>query len=145
MKVPPSLIRRQKHHFQKLPNGVQLVIGCNGSIWVGTEPLKEDPEIASFGQSDSTVSSENLSRNGNKEREKGPPVPLEMRTLICRVAMCIKALAVLGFAIYPASILNIYNSSTELKIPIQRITAKEFLEQVVELEAKRREQEASMK
>jgi exosome complex component RRP4 len=32
--VPSHLIKRLKHHFHKLPCGVNVILGCNGYVWV---------------------------------------------------------------------------------------------------------------
>lgn len=35
MKVPPALIKRLKHHFHSVPEySAELVLGCNGFVWV---------------------------------------------------------------------------------------------------------------
>ena len=138
MKVPASLIKRQKHHFQELPNGVHLTLGCNGFIWVGSKPSGLDPSL-DFNEKQN----EGSNAMDTEESVQEVTVPLEERKQICRVAVCIKALAKLGFAIYPASILNVYNWSQDLKVEIRDILGSEFLKQVVEAEAKRREGDAN--
>jgi exosome complex component RRP4 len=41
VQVSSPLIKRQKVHFVNLPNGVSIILGRNGFIWVTTTAIQE--------------------------------------------------------------------------------------------------------
>jgi exosome complex RNA-binding protein Rrp4 len=44
--VPPVLIKRLKQHFCSLPaHGVDLVLGCNGWVWVQARATVHTPRV----------------------------------------------------------------------------------------------------
>jgi exosome complex component RRP4 len=43
--VNSSLIKRQKVHFVNLPNGISIILGRNGFIWVTTTENQEESKI----------------------------------------------------------------------------------------------------
>ena len=55
--VPPYLVKRQKQHFHHLEEfGIDLILGCNGFIWVGEHvEAKDDMVEDQVSQSDPQV------------------------------------------------------------------------------------------
>jgi exosome complex component RRP4 len=41
IQVSSPLIKRQKVHFVNLPNGISIILGRNGFIWVTTTAIQE--------------------------------------------------------------------------------------------------------
>ncbi|KAL8232835.1 hypothetical protein R6Q57_002613 [Mikania cordata] len=135
--VSPYLVKRRKQHFHYLEKfGIDLILGCNGFIWVGEhveikdkmiedEPTKTDPE------NKSPIST-------TLEEQEQTYTPLETRQNICRIANAIRVLSTLGFSITIDVILEIVDLCTEKGLDIHQMLGAEFCVLVAEKEAKRR-------
>jgi len=75
--VPPALVLRCKSHFTTLSNGIEVILGLNGYIWVSKRSAKP-AETNDF---------EAMYTNKNED------IPLQTREAIARVCNCIRALA----------------------------------------------------
>lgn len=130
LSVPAYLIKRRKHHFHHLEQyGVDLILGCNGYIWVGehVEPRENDMV---------------------EDQEKRPDVtlrepeelftPLEKRQLICRIANSVRLLSALGFALSVEVILETVDASISSHVAIKDMLGAEFCVQTAEREVQRR-------
>ncbi|KAL8252957.1 hypothetical protein R6Q59_036650 [Mikania micrantha] len=136
--VSPYLVKRRKQHFHYLEKfGIDLILGCNGFIWVGEhveiqdkmiedEPTKTDPE-----NNKSPMST-------TLEEQEQTYTPLETRQNICRIANAIRVLSTLGFSITIDVILEIVDLCTEKGLDIHQMLGAEFCVLVAEKEAKRR-------
>ncbi|XP_071717542.1 exosome complex component RRP4 homolog [Rutidosis leptorrhynchoides] len=134
----PYLVKRRKQHFHHLEQyGVDLILGCNGFIWVGEhveikdkmeedEPGKPDPQIEKF------------KTNLSLEEQEQIYTPFETRQNICRIANAIRVLSILGFSITFDVILEIVDLSTTKGIDIHEMLGAEFCVLVAEKEAERR-------
>jgi len=139
--VPPYLVKRMKQHFHTLPEvGVQVILGCNGYVWVGA-PTASTNSVDSM---QGVEYSEDTDR-ANEQVSANVTVPLEMRERICRVAMAVKALSSLGFLIFPVTIGGAYALSIENGTEVKEMLAGEFFASLKEWEARRRESEANKK
>ena len=160
--VQPSLVKRIRQHFVSLDVGVDLIIGCNGYIWVSTtgtqqkaydpstaaayDPLeaaetadKEAAEAAAKENDEGTESEEepdeeaqNLMKDFAKKHHnpnnplahdayvaKYIPAPREKRLICARVVNSIAVLNKAYIAIYPTTIMDVYEASlaTNLAAP----------------------------
>ncbi|XP_058757846.1 exosome complex component RRP4 homolog [Vicia villosa] len=130
--VTPYLVKRQKQHFHHLEQyGIDLILGCNGFIWVGehveaTEDMIEDQ----VNQSDPQVLS-------LEEQEKNYTA-LETRKYICRVANAVRVLSTLGFVLTLEIIQGVIDLSLSANLDIHDMLGSEFCVLVAEKEAERR-------
>ena len=75
--VSPSLIKRRKTHFHKLPCGASVILGNNGNVWIYPTSLNDDNESSAGG---------GFAQNLNV-------IPKSDREVISRLRNCILALA----------------------------------------------------
>mmetsp|Transcript_31083 Transcript_31083/g.69022 ORF Transcript_31083/g.69022 Transcript_31083/m.69022 type:complete len:304 (+) Transcript_31083:149-1060(+) len=116
--VPANLVKRQKQHFYTMEAiGVDLILGCNGLLWVA--PHFKKPE-------DGTTPIE------------VPQFTLQQIQAATRAANAIRALAKLYLAIYPATIMDAYEIAVESGTPIKDMLETDFLVKVVKSEGVRR-------
>ena len=54
--VSPSLIKRRKTHFHKLPCGASVILGNNGNVWIMPTTQDENDESGGFSQNLNVVS-----------------------------------------------------------------------------------------
>ncbi|XP_022660702.1 exosome complex component RRP4-like [Varroa jacobsoni] len=92
--VSPSLIKRCKTHLHNLANGVHLIIGLNGFIWVTP---------------DTEVDSSKFTQNHEQ-------VAFPLREAICRTRNVILCLAIHNIMLYDTSIVHAYDISREYSI-----------------------------
>ncbi|XP_071639161.1 uncharacterized protein Naam isoform X2 [Temnothorax longispinosus] len=59
LKVPPMLIQRKKTHYHTLENGVTLILGYNGYIWIGASIQNVDKSEGGFTEDLSKIPVEN--------------------------------------------------------------------------------------
>ncbi|TRY74768.1 hypothetical protein TCAL_09194 [Tigriopus californicus] len=110
IKVSPSLIKRRKTHFHKLPCGVSVILGNNGFVWVSpTEHEEEGGGSGGFSQ--------NLSQ-----------VPTTDRTGIARVRNCILALAQNGVMLWDTTLANAYDAC--LKYPLTDLLKSDVMREI---------------
>lgn len=71
MKVPPALIKRLKHHFHPVPEySAELVLGCNGFVWV--HERKAGADSAEGGDDAGAAPMQQDDAGWGKESEKAP-------------------------------------------------------------------------
>ncbi|KAL6505096.1 exosome non-catalytic core subunit rrp4 [Orobanche gracilis] len=94
--IPPYLVKKRKQHFHYLDQyGIDLILGCNGFIWVGEhvdvkDDMADDP-------SDKPEQQQNVKSIIGEERvEEETFTPLDSRQNICRTANAIRVVYV-GF------------------------------------------------
>ncbi len=44
VKISPSLVKRRKTHFHRLPCGVSVILGNNGFVWLSPTVLESEEE-----------------------------------------------------------------------------------------------------
>ncbi|XP_029662754.1 uncharacterized protein LOC115235242 [Formica exsecta] len=59
LKVPPMLIQRKKTHYHNLENGVTLILGYNGYVWIGANIQNVDKSEGGFTEDLSRIPLEN--------------------------------------------------------------------------------------
>ncbi|VVA89823.1 unnamed protein product [Arabis nemorensis] len=134
LKVDPYLIKRRKHHFHYVDTlGIDLILGCNGFIWVGEHVEVRDPMIIVDQKNDETVSS-----STNNTLKDQSHTTLETRQCICRIGNAIRVLSNLGFTMDLEVIMETFNLSNSKNIDIYDMLGSEFHVVVTENEAERR-------
>ncbi|KAK7243149.1 hypothetical protein RIF29_37936 [Crotalaria pallida] len=130
--VPPYLVKRQKQHFHHLEqHGVDLILGCNGFIWVGEHIEAKDEMV------EDQVDQSNKSSGSLEEQEKNYTT-LETRKYLCRAANAVRVLSTLGFNITSEIIVGIADLSLSLNLDIHDMLGSEFHVLVAEKEVERR-------
>ncbi|KAL2485846.1 ribosomal RNA processing 4 [Abeliophyllum distichum] len=135
--IPPYLVKKRKQHFHHLEQyGIDLILGCNGYVWVGEHVEVKDPMLVD--QSNKSEQQIADAENSTSANEVETCTPLETRQNICRTANAIRVLSTLGFMITVEVITEIVNLSTSLNLDIHEMLGPEFYVLVAEKEAERR-------
>lgn len=133
--IPPYLVKRRKQHFHHLEEyRIDLILGCNGFIWVGehVEVTDEMVEEQVIKLEQHAMKSEEL------EEQEQVSTPLEIRQYICRTANAIRVLSTLGFIITVEVIVEIVDLSISMNLDIHEMLGSEFCVLVAEKEVERR-------
>ncbi|XP_020096319.1 exosome complex component RRP4 homolog [Ananas comosus] len=128
--VPAYLVKRRKKHFHHLEQyGVDLIIGCNGFIWVG-EHVEAGENVGML--------VEDQKKTSIAEEESGSFTPLETRKHICRIANAVRLLSALGFTLTVEAIVDTAEASLASNIEINDMLGAKLFVQTVEREVQRR-------
>jgi exosome complex component RRP4 len=123
VEVCPSLVKRLPQHFHALEVApgvfVEVLIGCNGFIWVGSPGAATSKQATN---EKSKTHEEELVVVDKKEREN-----------IVRVANCVRVLDEIFFYVTPQSIMSIYKQSEGIDAK-SILTSDGFLARVIERE-----------
>lgn len=124
--VPSYLVKRRKQHFHHLDNyDVDMILGCNGFIWVGEHTvLKENDMMVEV-------------EDENNEKEQHM-TPLETRRNICRIANAIRLLSALGFTLSVEVICETVEASLASNVAIKDMLGAEFCVQAAERQVQRK-------
>ncbi|XP_048538589.1 exosome complex component RRP4 homolog isoform X2 [Triticum urartu] len=124
--VPAYLVKRRKQHFHHLEQyDADLILGCNGFIWVGEHVAVDEGT--------------NLNEDQHKlSMEVEAFTPLETRRHICRLANAVRVLSALGFTLTVELIIQTAEASLSSHVEISDMLGAEFYVQTAEREAKRR-------
>ena len=109
VRVSPSLIKRRKTHFHRLPCGANVILGNNGYVWISPASISED---------DAGGFSQNLSAVSKSER-----------LVVARLRNCIAALAQNGVMLWDTSMTYAYDASA--KFQPQELLKEEVTREVV--------------
>jgi len=93
LKVSPSLIKRRKTHFHRLPCGAHVILGNNGYIWISPWSVSEE-ETGGFAQNISVV-------------------PKDERIVVARLRNTVMALAKNGISLWDTSLTYGYDASEQ--------------------------------
>ncbi|KAJ7977459.1 Exosome complex component RRP4 [Quillaja saponaria] len=130
--ITPYLVKRQKQHFHYLEQyGIDLILGCNGFIWVGEHVEVTDDMVEDQGNKSGT----SLTSLEVQERSY---TPIETRQYICRTANAVRVLSTLGFNITLEVIKETIDLSLSVNLDIHDMLGSEFCVLVAEREAERR-------
>ncbi|KAM7506695.1 hypothetical protein LguiA_017148 [Lonicera macranthoides] len=139
LSVPPYLVKRRKQHLHHLEQyGIDLIIGCNGFIWVGehVEPKDDTVEdrVTKFEKQQNSKSQSSMSL----EEQEQTYTPPEIRQNICRTANVVRVLSTLGFNVTVDVIMETVKLSSSMNVDIHEMLGAEFCVLVAEREAERR-------
>ncbi|KAK7285410.1 hypothetical protein RJT34_20180 [Clitoria ternatea] len=136
--VPPYLVKRQKQHFHHLEEyGTDLILGCNGLIWVGEHTEAKDDMVEDQVNESAPEAVLPSKYYVNLDQEKNYTT-LETRKYICRAANAVRVLSILGFNITLEIIKGVIDLSLSMNLDIHDMLGSEFCVLVAEKEAERR-------
>jgi len=141
VRVTPTLVKRLPQHFHRLEldtgselergaNDVEILLGCNGFIWVGAPSLATAPRETELRREPS-----------DKVEDLNPGdelVGVKQRENIVRVANAVLALAELYLPISPPAVMDVYKASVDSGVPAKDMLSRRFLTRVLEREVERR-------
>lgn len=128
-------MKKRKQHFHHLDQyGIDLILGCNGFIWVGEHVEVRDEMVEDVANKPEP---QNV-KSWNDEELEETYTPLDIRQNICRTANAIRVLSTFGFMMTAEIITGVVNLSTELNLDVHEMLGAEFYVSVAEKEAERR-------
>lgn len=137
--IPPYLVKKRKQHFHHLDQyGIDLILGCNGFVWVGEHVEVKDDTTEDPWTQPEQQNVEPRDINGDEDEVVETYTPLTTRQNICRAANAIRILSMLGFMITAEAISEITDLSLTLSVDIHEMLDPEFYVAVAEKEAERR-------
>ncbi|CAH9136413.1 unnamed protein product [Cuscuta epithymum] len=141
--VSPYLVKKRKQHFHHLEQyGIDLILGCNGFIWVGEHvDLKDDTsddQLASETMQPNTTKSSTPMVLDEEDGEEEKFTTQQIRAYICRIANAVRVLSHLGFMITVEVLLEMVGWSESLNLAVHEMLDAEFYVLVAEKEAERR-------
>lgn len=126
LKVPPYLVKRKKQHFHHLEQyNIDLILGCNGFIWVGEHVVMGEKSKTVGDQQKPSVEVENFTSPDTRKH-------------ICRLANAVRVLSALGFTLTVELIIETAQANASSNVEINDMLGAEFYVQTAEREAKRR-------
>lgn len=133
--VPAKLVRRQSSHIVDIEGqGVQVVLGCNGWVWVGvTDKSKVVSHVAGMYGAPMDTSLGDV--------DFKPEV--EQWALCARFAAAIRVLARLSLPIQVNFLQAVVDESTKRDVSCAEMLQMEFLSVILELELSRRVEAAN--
>ncbi|KAI3506719.1 hypothetical protein L1887_21282 [Cichorium endivia] len=133
--ISPYLVKRRKQHFHQLESyGIDLILGCNGFIWVGEHVETKDNMV----EDEPELQNKKFQTSMSLEEQEQAYTPLETRQNICRIANAIRVLSTLGFSITLDVIQEVVDLSSSKGLDIHEMLGAEFCVLVAEREAERR-------
>uniref|UniRef100_M8BUN4 K Homology domain-containing protein n=1 Tax=Aegilops tauschii TaxID=37682 RepID=M8BUN4_AEGTA len=124
--VPAYLVKRRKQHFHHLEQyDADLILGCNGFVWVGEHAVVDEETNSNEDQHKLSMEVEAFT-------------PLETRRHICRLANAVRVLSALGFTLTVELIIQTAEAGLSSDVEINNMLGAEFYVQTAEREAKRR-------
>ncbi|KAK1615200.1 hypothetical protein QYE76_020717 [Lolium multiflorum] len=124
--VPAYLVKQWNQHFHHLKQyNVDLILGCNGFIWVGEHVVVAENTDVKEDQQKLAMEADNFT-------------PIETRRHICRLANAVRVLSALGFTLTVELIIETAEASLPSTVEINGMLGAEFYVQTAEREAKRR-------
>lgn len=137
--IAPYLVKRRKQHFHHIEQyGIDLILGCNGYVWIGEHAEAKDDMLVD--QADESMQQRTKPRriSMSLEEQEQTYTPFEIRKNICRTGNAIRILSTLGFSITIEAILETVSLSSSLNIEVYEMLGAEFCVLVAEREAERR-------
>ncbi|KAH6821782.1 ribosomal RNA processing 4 [Perilla frutescens var. hirtella] len=136
--IPPYLVKRRKQHFHYLDQyGIDLILGCNGFIWVGEHVEVRDDMVEDLSDKSEQQNVKSWNTVGDEEVEE-TYTPPDTRQNICRTANAIRVLSTLGVMVAVEVITEIVDLSTSMNLDVHEMLGAEFYVIVAEKEAERR-------
>lgn len=134
--VPASAIRRRSSHFIHIAEkGVQLIIGCNGWLWIGAL----DPAAAAA-RKPGALKRFGAAANEESEDAAAAFMPTaEQWGMVARFSAAARALSRLTLPVHRDALEAVVDRGIEMGVTCARMLDMEFLTVVIGLEEARRE------
>jgi exosome complex component RRP4 len=133
VKVPPSLVPRQQHHFVSLPCAVDVVLGNNGFVWLTatlpTDGSRSAVDLAVHEQAEVGVVA---AVEAQKAAAAARVIQANARLSIARVRNSILALASASVTITPLTIMAAYTASESMQLAPKDLLEPATAQEVVE-------------
>ncbi|KAF8394475.1 hypothetical protein HHK36_020683 [Tetracentron sinense] len=137
--VPPYLVKRRKQHSHHLEQyGIDMILGCNGFIWVGEHTEARDDMVEDQVNKSEQDNSKSSRRSMSLEEQERIYTPFETRQNICRIANAVRLLSSLGFNLTVEVIMETIYASISLNLDVHEMLGAEFSVQIAEREVERR-------
>ncbi|XXG80746.1 hypothetical protein AAC387_Pa09g1538 [Persea americana] len=137
--VSPYLVKRRKQHFHHLEQyGIDLVLGCNGFIWVGEHVEAQENAMTEDQESETEENKKPNKKSMTLEEQERTYTPFQTRQNICRIANAVRVLSALGFCLTVEVIIDTAEASASLNIDIKDMLGAEFYVLTAEREVQRR-------
>lgn len=137
--IPPYLVKRRKQHFHHLEEyGVDLVLGCNGFIWVGEHAEITDDMVEDQVNKTKQLTTKPERNSSSLEEQERTFTSLETRQHVCKIANAVRILSTVGFLVSLEVIMEIVALATSLDLDIHEMLGSEFCVLVAEREVERR-------
>ena len=118
--------------------GVDIVLGCNGIVWVTHHPHDQDHHNDDDDDDDGNEKGGGGGRTGKTASEPSK----EQRIAVARVSQSLLAMSKLGLALLATSIVRVVELSVQLGVEPKLILDAEFLTAVAAQEELRRQEDA---
>ena len=117
--VRPSLIKRCRQHFHSFPFGIDMILGCNGYIWLTptrvAEAAKQLADQLTESDANATTSEESAARI--EAEAKG--IDVDERENLARVRNAILALDSQFILISPETVQDVYDDSLDMALSVE--------------------------
>lgn len=120
--------------------GIDLILGCNGFIWIGehVDPTEDMMIEDHVNKSEPKASNSKFEGSFVKQVQERVYTPLETRQNICRTANAIRVLSILGFVMTLEVIMETVSLSISQNIDVHEMLGSEFCVLTSEKEVERR-------
>lgn len=126
--VPPRLVKRLKQHFCSLSQyGVDVILGCNGWVWVQAREARKEEAEPMDGDGAAGAADEPDDAWG---AGVDAPVAAEEREQVVRIAAAVRLLAALGRRVSPASIVEVVDAAIAWGVPTRELDGAAFRERL---------------
>lgn len=137
--IDPYLVKRRKQHFHHLEQyGIDLILGCNGFVWVGEHVEARDAIVGDQVNDSEQLAKKSDGTSMDLDEQFENHTPPETRQNICRIANAIRVLSALGFNVTLEVIMETVKLSNTMNLDIHEMLGSEFYVLVAEKEAERR-------
>lgn len=141
LSIPSYLVKRRKQHWHYLDEyGIDLILGCNGFVWVGEHVETKDEMLVDRADKPDSQTSKTNDHSTSLEGQEQTYTPLETRQNICRIANAIRVLSMLGFVVTIEVVMEVVNLGVSQNMDTHEMLGSEFCVLVAEREAERRSQ-----
>lgn len=141
LSIPSYLVKRRKQHWHYLDEyGIDLILGCNGFVWVGEHVETKDEMLVDQADKPDSQTSKTNDHSTSLEGQEQTYTPLETRQNICRIANAIRVLSMLGFVVTIEVVMEVVNLGVSQNMDTHEMLGSEFCVLVAEREAERRSQ-----
>lgn len=141
LSIPSYLVKRRKQHWHYLDEyGIDLILGCNGFVWVGEHVETKDEMLVDRVDKPDAQTLKTNDHSTSLEGQEQTYTPLETRQNICRIANAIRVLSMLGFVVTIEVVMEVVNLGVSQNMDTHEMLGSEFCVLVAEREAERRSQ-----
>ena len=138
VKVPPRLVPRLKSHFCPLTShGVDVLLGCNGWLWVGVLPQGAAADPMPTTDAEAAVAEAASAARPDDAPDvwfeaADAPVSKDEREQVNRIAAAVSTLARLGRLVTPAAVVDVADAAMAWGILSSDMEGAAFLQRLMQ-------------